>query len=332
MADQAPLDPERAIIDPHLHHWHIQPVPGGLQDSQCFLFDESVRAIADSGHRITHSVFVECHAMYRDNGPEEMRSLGETEFANGIAAMSASGNYGPVRLAHRIVGNVNLCLGEAAAPVLEAHCRAAGERFRGIRMNTAYSEAGLFGGPADPAAKDRLADPRFVEGARQLARMGLSLDVWCLHPQLPQLIALADALPDLQIVLDHVGTPDLRGRYAGRADEAMEEWRDSISRLAERPNVRVKLSGMGMDVTGRMLAHTGTASSKELAARWKPLVEHCIAAFTPQRCMFASNFPPDRIAASFGTVWNAFKRLAENCSEYEKERLFHDTAAETYRF
>jgi len=332
MVEEAPLDTERAIIDPHLHHWDIKSVPGGLQDPQCFLFDESVQTIAESGHRITHSVFVECHAMYREDGPQEMRSLGETEFANGIAAMSASGNYGPCRFAHRIVGNVDLCLGEGAATVLEAHCRAAGERFRGIRMNTAFSEAGLFGGPAEQAAKNRLADPRFVEGARQLARMGLSLDVWCLHPQLPQLIALADALPDLEIILDHVGTPDLRGRYAGREDEAMAEWREAIAGLAERPNVRVKLSGMGMDVTGRMLAHTGPAASKELAARWKPLVEHCISAFTPQRCMFASNFPPDRNAASYGTVWNAFKRIAQGYSDAERTWLFHDTAAQTYRF
>ena len=117
MVEEAPLDPECAILDPHLHHWDIKPVPGGLQDPQCFLFDESVQTIADSGHRITHSVFVECHAMYREDGPQEMRSLGETEFANGIAAMSASGNYGPCRFAHRIVGNVDLCLGEGAATV-----------------------------------------------------------------------------------------------------------------------------------------------------------------------------------------------------------------------
>ena len=82
----------------------------------------------------------------------------------------------------------------------------------------------------------------------------------------------------------------------------------------------------------RMLAHTGPAASKELAARWKPLVEHCISAFTPQRCVFASNFPPDRNAASYGTVWNAFKRIAHGYSHAERTWLFHDTAAETYRF
>jgi len=137
-----------------------------------------------SGHAITHTVFVECHQMYRQDGPPELRPLGETEFVNGIAAMSASGAYGPCHVAHRIVGSADLLLGADVECVLQAHLAAAGERFRGIRFDTAYSEAGLFGFPANPATRHVMLDARFREGAGVLAAMGLSLDVWCLHGQL----------------------------------------------------------------------------------------------------------------------------------------------------
>src|SRR5438093_1562847 len=125
-AEEQPLEPERPIIDPHLHLWDIQPAPGALQAPQRFLFFELLETVARSGHNLTHTVFVECHQMYRRDGPAELRSLGETELVNGIAAMSASGNYGPCKVANRIVGNVNLRLGESVAPVLEAHVAVAG--------------------------------------------------------------------------------------------------------------------------------------------------------------------------------------------------------------
>jgi hypothetical protein len=118
--EELPLDPQRPIIDPHLHLWEIMPAPGAMQAPQRFLLNDLVEMVGGSGHNITHSVFVECHAMYRRDGSINLRSLGETEFANGVAAMSASGNYGPCRVAHRIVGNVDLCLGTQVARQREA--------------------------------------------------------------------------------------------------------------------------------------------------------------------------------------------------------------------
>ena len=170
--EEIPLDPDRPIIDPHLHLWEIMPAPGAPQMAQRFLLHELLETLEASGHNLTHTVFVECHQMYRLDGPEELRSLGETEFANGAAAMSASGSYGPCRVAHRIVGTADLRLGERVKPVLEAHVARAGERFRGIRMNTAFSEAGLFGFPSDPSIRGILADPRFREGAQVLGGIG----------------------------------------------------------------------------------------------------------------------------------------------------------------
>jgi predicted TIM-barrel fold metal-dependent hydrolase len=329
--DEAPLDPERPIIDPHLHLWDIRPAPDGLQAPQTFLLAETLSTIEASGHNVTHTVFVECHAMYRQGGRPEFAPVGETEFANGVAAMSASGAYGPRRVAHRIVGSADLTLGARVAEVLEAQVARAGERFRGVRMNTAFSEAGAFGFPCDPAARGRIADPRFHEGARVLARMDLSLDVWCFHTQLPEVTALADAAPRLVIVLDHLGTPESLGAYAGRTAEARAEWAASLAELARRPNVVVKLGGLGMDVSRSIPAEPGPGASEMLAAAWRPYVETCLEAFSPRRCMFESNFPPDKAAASYGATWNAFKRIARGCSEDEKDWLFRGAAAAIYR-
>ncbi len=324
------IDPHRPIIDPHLHHWEIPAIPGLPMPPHRFLLHEALAAVAHSGHNITHSVFVECHAMYRADGPPEFAPLGETEFANGIAAMSASGSYGPRRLAHRIVGSANLTLGSAVRPVLEAHQAVAGERFRGIRLPTAYSAAGLFGRPCDPDNRGIMLSPAFRDGARVLAEMGLSLDVWCLHTQLAELTDLADALPMLTIVLNHLGTPERLGAYAGREQQAFEEWRDSIRALARRPNVFVKLGGLGMDITTMVGSHIGCAPSEALATEWRPLIETAIEAFSPERAMFESNFPPDNAAGSYGATWNTFKIIAQGCSEPEKDALFRRTAASVY--
>lgn len=326
MAEEAPLDPDRPIIDPHLHLWEIFAAPGGIVMPQRFFVPEAAAIIAASGHNVTHTVFLECGAMHRADGPPKLRCLGETEFVAGQAAMSASGKYGPARIAHRIVGTADLLLGEAVAPVLEAHVAAGGGRFAGIRMSAAWRAAGMFGFACNPALRGLLARPEFRAGAKVLARMGLSLDVWLFHPQLGELIALADAAPDLTIVLDHIGTPD----NAGQGPEAVAQWSALIAELARRPNVVIKLGGVGMDMDGAIGSSHRDQSSEVLAGQWHPLIETCIAAFTPARAMFESNFPPDNASASYGATWNAFLRIAEGYSASEKDDLFRRTAARTY--
>jgi predicted TIM-barrel fold metal-dependent hydrolase len=328
---EPPLDPGRPIIDPHLHLWDIPARPGSMQAPQRFLLPETLEMIEASGQNVTHTVFVECGAMHRADGPAELRALGETEFVNGVAAMAASGRYGPRRVAHRMVGSADLRLGEAVAAVLDQHLARAGERFRGVRFPVAYSEAGMFGWPCDPAAGGLLLDADFRAGARVLARMGLSLDVWCFHTQLDDLASFAAAAPDLTIVLDHLGTPERLGAYAGRENEVRGEWANQIRTLSIHPNVFVKVGGLGMDLSGPIPGTDGTAASEALAAAWRPYVEACVEAFGPERCMFESNFPPDRASGGYGATWNAFKRLARAWSEDEKDRLFRRTAAEVYR-
>lgn len=160
---------------------------------------------------------------------------------------------------------------------------------------------------------------------------GLSLDVWCLHNQLGELIGLADALPELTIVLDHLGRPESLGVWVGREAEARAEWSETIAELALRPNVYVKPGGPGMDLSRPVGAGIGSAASGELAARWRPHIETCIEAFAPARSMFESNLPPDNAAGSYGATWNAFKRIARSLSEEEKDQLFRRTAANVYR-
>jgi predicted TIM-barrel fold metal-dependent hydrolase len=326
---EAPLDPDRPIVDPHHHLWDPAAVFGPLVPP-AFLLPDMARMVNGCGHNIVQTVFVECWAMYRADGPEAMKRVGEVEFANGAAAMSASGQYGPCRIAAGIVGSADLTLGEAAAPVLEATVAAGNGRLRGIRMYTAFAECGLHGQPPDLALKGLMTEPRFHAGARALAAHGLVLDIYCMHPQLPDVATLADACPDVLMVLDHFGTPMNFGPYAGREAEAFSEWRGHIGELALRPNLVVKLGGLGQDPNAALSAG-GTATSEELAKRWTPYVETCLEAFGVERCMFESNFPPDAQTCSYGTLWNTFKRIAAGLSEDEKTLLFSGVAKRVYR-
>ena len=243
--------------------------------------------------------------------------------------MSASGRYGPCRIAAAIVGTADLRLRSQVTDVLEAHRAAAPERFRGIRISTAYAEEGLFGAPPDHSIKGMITDSRFREGAGVVGSLGLTLDIWCLHTQLSEFAQLADGLPNQSIVLDHLGTPipSLGGAISDGA--LFSAWRDAIRDVARRPNIIIKVGGLGMDL--HSFGESAWRSSTDLAAAWKPYVESCIEAFGAERCMFESNYPPDGAAGSYGAIWNAFKIIAEQYSDEEKDRLFFGTAAEAYR-
>jgi predicted TIM-barrel fold metal-dependent hydrolase len=317
------LDPARRIVDPHHHLWD--------RGGQRYLIEEITSDIA-SGHNVVATVYVEARSMYRAQGPDAFRPVGEVEFANGAAAMSASGGYGPAAVCAGIVGHVNLLLGEGARDVLEAEISAGQGRFRGIRHSSAWD--------ADPdvahmyATRPRglLLDPTFRKGFACLAPLGLSFDAWLFHPQIGELTDLARAFPDTRIVLDHCGGPAGIGVYANRRDEIFVTWKDSILQIAKCPNVAVKLGGLAMCLLGFDFHRRPVPpSSQELAAAWRPYIETCIEAFGPQRCMFESNFPPDKGQCSYQVVFNAFKRIAASCSETEKTALFSRTAMDVYR-
>ena len=311
------LDPTLPIVDPHHHLW---------DDARGrYLLDELL-ADVNSGHNIRASVFVECAAMYRVDGAEAMRPIGEVEFVNGAAAMSASGVYGATRLCAAIVGHADLRLGDTFEDVLAAMERAGGGRFSGIRqMATHDSEV------RQHASPDLLRDPRFADGLARLQRRGLHFEAWLYHPQLPDLLALMESQPEARVVINHVGGRIGIGRYAGRQDEVWQAWSRAISALARYPNCYIKLGGLGMPLCGFGFESRGApAPSSELAEAWRPYFEHCITAFGVDRCMFESNFPVDRVSCSYAAAWNAFKRIAAGSSAGEKAALFSRTAARVY--
>jgi predicted TIM-barrel fold metal-dependent hydrolase len=295
------------------------------------LLDELL-ADLNGGHNVRATVYVECGSFYRADGPPELRSVGETEFANGVAAMCASGVYGDVRVCDGIVANADLTRGDAVPRVLEAHAVAGGGRFRGVRQIASYDPDPDVLGVVSVGAPGLYTSDAFVAGFEWIERLGLSFDAWVVEPQLPDVASLARRFPGTSIVLDHVGTPLGVASYRGRRDERFSIWHENIRRLAELPNVMVKLGGLGMDFCHLpSFLSEPRASSEQLALEWRPYLETCIETFGVARCMFESNFPADRGAGSYRVIWNAFKRIAAGASDDEKAALFSETAARAYR-
>jgi L-fuconolactonase len=325
LTQEPTLEPEIPICDPHHHFWDLRPerIP-----YQRYLLHELV-ADVQCGHNVRSTVFIETRAMYRPDGPVELRPVGEVEFVQGLAAASASGLYGPCRAAAAIVGHADLKLGDRVKPVLEALQAASPNRFRGIRHTVTWDPHPEIGNREQEGV---LATDAFRAGARVLARMGLSLDTGLSFPQLPELAAFAKAVPDLTIVLNHLGGLNRSGPYGNRDDEVLPTWRRGIAAVAECPNVRLKLGGIGMPRLG-FDWHTRSKpiGSEELAASMAPFMTYCIEQFGPERCMFESNFPPDKVSFSHHILFNAFKRFSKGYSAAERAALFHDTAARAYR-
>jgi predicted TIM-barrel fold metal-dependent hydrolase len=317
------LDPALPIVDPHHHLWD--------RPDWRYLLPELL-ADTGQGHNIVATVFVQCRAMHRAEGPEAFRPVGETEFVNGIAAMSASGGYGPTRVAAGIVGHVDLRIGARAHEVLEAHIAAGGGRFRGIRHISAWDPDPIVMNPAYQPPRDMLHRPEFCEGFSRLAPLDLSFDAWLYHPQIPDLTALARAFPETRIVLDHVGGPLGIHSYAGRRDEVFATWHAGMRELATCPNVCVKLGGLGMRINGMGFEEAeDPPSSDTLATAWRPYIETTIGLFGAGRCMFESNFPVDKGSYGYGVFWNACKKLAAGAGAAERTALFSGTAARFYR-
>jgi L-fuconolactonase len=315
------IDPDLPIVDPHHHLWDR---PGWR-----YLLDELL-AETNSGHRIVATVFLQCRAMHRADGPEPLRPVGETEFVNGVAAMSASGGFGPTHVCAGIVGHADLMLGAPVREVLEAHLRAGGDRFRGIRHSNAWDAS--VPRPTNAPQQALLAEANFRAGFAELAPLGLSFDAWMYHPQIPELTALARAFPETAIVLNHIGGPLGVGAYAGKHDEMVATWSASIRDLAACPNVSVKLGGLGMPLTGHGFhQQPEPPSSVQLADASRPYFDTCIEAFGVERCMFESNFPVDKESFSYAVYWNACKLLTQGASAVEKAALFSGTAARFYR-
>ncbi len=322
---EAALEPNLPIIDPHHHFWD-------MAHRGRYLLPELLADIG-GGHNIVSTVFLECRAMYRKDGPREMAALGEVEFVTGIAAMSASGGYGACRVAEGIVGGGDLSIGARVRELLQAEITAAGGRLRGLRHGVAWDTheaVSTFASRKVPL--HQVMDPKFREGLAQLAPLGLSFESWQYHPQLPDATDLARAFPDTTIILNHVGGILGVGPYNGHRQEVLAGWRKDILEIAKCPNVYCKLGGLGMVSVGFDFHERDIPpSSEELAGAWRPYIETCIEAFGVNRCMFESNFPPDKQSCGYTELWNAFKRITANASANDKTALYGGTAAKVYR-
>lgn len=320
------LEPSQPVIDSHHHLYHRL----GLR----YLLDEYL-ADTDSGHGIRATVAVQARAMLRATGPTERASLGETEFLNGQAAMAASGVYGPTRVAAAIVAHADLSLGDRLRPVLDAHLAAAGGlagkggRLGGIRQPLAWDADASLYNPAYPTTETLADDPAFRQGLSLLQSLHLPFEIWAYHHQLSRLARMARAFPDLPIVVNHLGGVLRMNAHA--TQDIFPEWQQGMTELAACPNVLLKLSGLGMRLSGFGFDEQAIPpTSDDLAAAWKPWVMTALEIFGPSRCMWGSNFPVDKGSYAYGVGLNAYKRLCAGATADERHDIFWRTAARHY--
>jgi predicted TIM-barrel fold metal-dependent hydrolase len=315
LAQEEVLAPGQPILDAHHHLW---------DRPESRYRAEELAADVRSGHDVRASIFVQCRTGYRAEGPQGLRPVGEVE-----TVLNWTRDH--ERFPAGIVAMADLQLGEKVRPVLEALTRAGQGKVKGIRNTTAWH--------ADPAVRSNhfpppdglLRSTAFAAGARELAKQGLCLDVWAYQTQLGEVCALADAAPELTIVIDHCGGPLGVGPHDRNDPENVRAWRDALARVAARPNTRIKIGGFGLGVMGWRYADAPRPPRSDTLARdWTPWVEACLELFGPRRAMFESNFPVDKGQFSYRAVWNAFKRLAAPLTQAERDALFWRSAAEIY--
>jgi predicted TIM-barrel fold metal-dependent hydrolase len=317
---EAALEPELPICDPHHHLWEF---PTGR-----YLRDEFLHDI-ERGHHILETVYIECVQHYRREGPSTLQPVGETEYIESVAAADER-VWGRPRIAAGIVGFADLTLGAAVQPVLEAHV-AASTRFRGIRYATGWDASPEIRSSHTNPPPGLLRDAAFRAGFACLARLRLTFDAWLYYPQFAELAELARAFPDVTIILDHMGGPLGIGPYTNRSDEVFVAWRRELSKLAKCANVVVKLGGRTMTMSGYGWHRRETPpGSEEIAARSAQYYRACIDLFGPDRCLFESNFPFDRVSCDYVVLWNAYKRLTQPYSASERAALFRGTAIRVY--
>lgn len=316
------VDPDRTVVDAHHHFFKEQTDLSPHYDWEKLQRDTA-------SHNVSQTVFVQCFQGYREDGPEHLMPVGETEWVAGMAA-EAKGADGSSIAA--IIGSTDLRLPEAQlGEVLDAHA-AASDLFRGIRMIAAWDEdPGLFSmfGVSDTGLYD---DEGFRAGVAELTQRGLVLETYQYHHQLPSLTRLARDFGDTQIVLGHLGTPLGVGAYAGHEEETFAEWKGHLAELAMCPNVVVKLGGLLMPWVGFGFEDRDEpATSDEFIERQDRWYHYAIETFGPERCMFESNFPQDKYAVSYAVLWNAFKKIAARYSEAEQDAMLRGTATRVYR-
>jgi predicted TIM-barrel fold metal-dependent hydrolase len=313
-------------VDAHHHLWSAPPLPW-LPSYDHHSYAEDLRS---SGHRIIATVAVDSHSNYRTDGPEHLRTVGETEYCDKVANEAEEGGPEAIKLCSAIVSTANMLLGDAVGDVLDAHM-AASSRFRGIRQILSAPRNVEF--DVDDHGRNPLGSPNYLAAFRQLELRNLSFEAGFQDDQNDDLLALARACPGVPIILNHLGgvgfSMDLR--EPPRSD-VFEHWRTTMRRFAALDNVFIKLGGLNQNYNGLSPAVASLWDSAFLAKMHGPYLLAAIEAFGPSRCMFESNFPVDGVFTSMTTVWNVFKRVSQGFSESERADMFVNTARRAYRF
>ena len=315
------IEPNRRIVDPH-HHF--------FAETQHFPHYDLQDLWADTGtHNVEQTVYLQCWEGYRQDGPEELRVVGETEWVDTIAQQASQ--HPQAAQIGAIIGTTELRLGSAVRPVLEAH-QTASKLFRGIRQPAAWDSSNEIASMPGVNDANLYDDPKFREGFAVLDDMKFSYDAYQYYHQTPSLTALARAFPNVDIVLNHLGTPLGLGPYAGKQEDIYSHWARDLKELATCPNVSVKLGGLATHRTGfGFETQALPPSSDELVSKQARYYHFAIETFGPSRCMFESNFPVDKLALSYPILWNAFKKLAADYTKAEKDELFRGTATRVYQ-
>lgn len=324
--EEKALEPDLPIVDAHHHLF------GSAQDLHHYRLAD-LQSDLSGGHRVVGTVYVEAYgAGWRTSGPQALRPVGEVETIVAATRQDLLTPRGPCTVAAGIVAHVDMTLGAGVDEVLEAH-RAAGQgRLSGVRYRTATDDGTVGRFIVHKPAPGLLREAAVRQACARLAHLDLSFDAWVYHHQLDEAIELADACPSTRIVLDHVGGLIGVAEHALRRADSRARWRRAMRSLALRPNVRVKIGGLGMLVFGFGFEHGGRpASSRALAEAWGPVIDECLEMFGAGRCMLESNFPVDKQSCGYVPLWNAFKRATQSLSPGERGDLFHGTACRTYR-
>lgn len=320
------LEPSLPIIDPHHHFWENA---GGVEPflHPRYMLDELFTDL-QTGHNVVATVFLQCGAKMRDTGPEHLKPVAETEFVQTLADDAAAQPDNKINVAAGIISTADLCLGNAVDEVLDAHIAASPDRFKGIRFNAFWHNDQQVHSRA-VVPEHHLQNPKLKEGAARLVHHGLTFETWLYHTQLEEFVAFAKALPDLTIIINHLGGPVGIGPYKNKADEVFADWSRGIKALSHCPNIYMKLGGINMETNGFDWDELDVPpTSDQIIEKTKHFYLHAIDCFGANRCMFESNFPMEAVA--YPTLWNVFKKIAGDFSASEKASLFHNTAARAY--
>lgn len=314
------LDPSLPIVDPHHHVW---TAAHGKYD---YLLPELLADVR-SGHNIVQTIYCECKQSFRQQGPVELRPVGETEF---VVGTMAEGGPAAAGLCGGLVLFADLTLGARVQPVLDAHRAVAGTRVKGIRNIAAHVASPLV--RSFVPSPTLLAEPALREGVACLGRNLLLFETFVFHPQLSQVAELAAACSDTTIVLNAFGGPLGIGPYQDRRAEVFAEWQAGLREVAQRPNVNIHIGGFGAKMFGFGFHKRPIAPTLEdFAAAWRPYLHACLDTFGPRRCMLTSNFPEDRSSISYRMLWNVFKYLSRDLASGEKAAIFSGTSARLYQ-